>query len=549
MPQKSTLNWTPPPRPKREKDKIQLVCDLIAAMDFTPKSFLAAFLQNSDMGAAYERRYWSTTKGIPSTFQLIKAIRDTVQETDEGRSTWNNFILNEVIQTETPPSGLYPKGSFYSSKKIKADFFDSDAKDQRDKKLVEEYMPFLFKLVTNKMRIDLTPTSNSEDCDDEDEPLEESENEECAPDLYGDGPDARKDHQQRVITTGKTICAMVAFLANRRHNALQLSNSLTFLPCGVSERVNKYLQQIGLTSSRKTALSALKTLGKAALSNISQKLANRSNDPITPFLCIDNLDFEQRVHTKSQGHDTKMFHGTWGYIHQLNPAITASLLADSLSLQAFKDAMSNAASVEIHPKQLYGGIAEHLHWKEVLKSQIATVLLKYLVKPTDTQIAVQTTPPTVDQISHTRPNITMLKLMVASDESSQGVSDVFDGILQQSSISEDNFYDRLQVIDADLATCKNVQSLRILRIPNHRNEENLTSLLTVLGAAHTLWNIAGAIFALHLGNVADSRDSGAWLFLDALGIPSDKPINKKDYTLMIQNMEKIHEATICHFLM
>jgi hypothetical protein len=87
------------------------------------------------------------------------------------------------------------------------------------------------------------------------------------------------------------------------HNGLQISNALTFLPCGVTERVNKYLQQIGLTSSRKTALSALKTLGQAAESKISKKIGNKSKEIIAPFLCIDNLDFEQTVHTKSLGHE------------------------------------------------------------------------------------------------------------------------------------------------------------------------------------------------------------------------------------------------------
>ncbi|KAA1119008.1 hypothetical protein PGT21_012632 [Puccinia graminis f. sp. tritici] len=550
MPVTSTLNWTPPARPKKERDKIQLICDLIAAMDLTPKSFLTAFLQNPDMSAAYQRRYWSTKTGVDGTILLVKVIRDTVQETEIGEKKWNDFILNEasiIVQTQTPPNGVFPKGRFYSSKAIKTDFFDSDAKDLRDRELIEEHMPFLFKLVTNKMRLDLTPPSNAEDSDDEDSPLDDSEAQE--PDLFGDGPDAFRDHRERVVTTGKTICAMVAFLANRRHNGLQISNALTFLPCGVTERVNKYLQQIGLTSSRKTALSALKTLGRAAESNISKKIGNKSKELIAPFICIDNLDFEQTVHTKSLGHESTTFHGTWGYIHQIDRSFISSLPQDGLTLQAFKESMTSASSVEIHPKSLYGSISEHLHWKQVLKSQIATVLLKYLVKPTDKKIPITTTPPTVDQISHSRPNITMLKLMVASDNSSQGVSEVFDGILQQSSISDEDFYNRLQVIDGDLGTCTNIQSLRNIRIPNRRNEENLSSILTLLGGAHTLWNIASAIFSLHIGNSADRRDSGAWRFLDSMGIPSDKPVNKKDFTLMIQSMEKIHEATICHFLM
>jgi hypothetical protein len=48
------------------------------------------------------------------------------------------------------------------------------------------------------MRLDLTPPSNAEDSDDEDSPLDDSEAQE--PDLFGDGPDAFRDHRERVVT-------------------------------------------------------------------------------------------------------------------------------------------------------------------------------------------------------------------------------------------------------------------------------------------------------------------------------------------------------------
>jgi hypothetical protein len=61
-------------------------------------------------------------------------------------------------------------------------------------------MLFLFKLLTNKMGLDWTPPPDSADCDDEDIPLDEDDADEPEPDLFGDGPDASRDHQQRVIT-------------------------------------------------------------------------------------------------------------------------------------------------------------------------------------------------------------------------------------------------------------------------------------------------------------------------------------------------------------
>ncbi|WAR62996.1 hypothetical protein PtB15_18B78 [Puccinia triticina] len=174
-------------------------------MDFTPKSFFAAFLKNPDMAAAVKRRYWSTPVGIPSTIRLVKTIRNNIQENREGTTAWHDFILNEasiIVQNENPPTGYFPKGGYYSSEKIRANFFDSNAKGLRDQELVEQHMPFLFKLVTNKMCLDLTPPpmDPSDRLDDEDVPLENSDADEHKPDLSGDGPNALPDRQQRVIT-------------------------------------------------------------------------------------------------------------------------------------------------------------------------------------------------------------------------------------------------------------------------------------------------------------------------------------------------------------
>jgi hypothetical protein len=36
---------------------------------------------------------------------------------------------------------------------------------------------------------------------------------------------------------------------------------------------------------------------------------------VPPIICFDNLNFQQKVHMKSVGHSSIMFHGTWGYIH------------------------------------------------------------------------------------------------------------------------------------------------------------------------------------------------------------------------------------------
>ncbi|EFP85762.2 uncharacterized protein PGTG_11091 [Puccinia graminis f. sp. tritici CRL 75-36-700-3] len=139
--------------------------------------------------------------------------------------------------------------------------------------------------------------------------------------------------------------------------------------------------------------------------------------------------------------------------------------------------------------------------------------------------------------------------MIASDNSAQGVEDVCTGIIQQTDLDETEFYSRLLMLDGDLGTCVNVKCLQNQRFPSSHIENSLDNFCPLLGGAHTLWNIGQAIYTKHFGNNSDSRDSGAWRYLESLGIPSSKTLDKKDFTLMIANMIKIHEATIVHCVM
>jgi hypothetical protein len=63
-----------------------------------------------------------------------------------------------------------------------------------------------------------------------------------------------------------------------------------------------------------------------------------------------------------------------------------------------------------------------------------------------------------------------------------------------------------------------------------------------------MWNVASTIFNHHFGDPSDQSNVGAWQFLEALGFPSDKAIQKKDFTLMINQMERVMEATLYYCL-
>ncbi|KAH9443424.1 hypothetical protein Pst134EA_015655 [Puccinia striiformis f. sp. tritici] len=67
-------------------------------------------------------------------------------------------------------------------------------------------------------------------------------------------------------------------------------------------------------------------------------------------------------------------------------------------------------------------------------------------------------------------------------------------------------------------------------------------------ASHKLWNVASTIFTQHFGDPKVATDTGAWQFLEALGFPSEKAIEKKDFTLMINQMERVTESIIYYGL-
>ncbi|KAA1100410.1 hypothetical protein PGTUg99_026516 [Puccinia graminis f. sp. tritici] len=195
---------------------------------------------------------------------------------------------------------------------------------------------------------------------------------------------------------------------------MQLANSVTFLASGVSDRVNHYLNYVGLSLSRRTAHRALEVLGEEAVKRIRQKFSKSQALIMPPFLCIDNLDFEQRVHAKSLGHNSKMFHGTWGYVHHVNPTLVASVPPGDLTLESYKEYMKNVSTIDVTPKMFIASEAEDEHWTTVLKCQIAKVILQYIATPSDKDVPIISRPPEVEQISHDRPDITMLKLMIVN---------------------------------------------------------------------------------------------------------------------------------------
>jgi hypothetical protein len=341
---------------------------------------------------------------------------------------------------------------------------------------------------------------------------------------------------------------MMAFAVNRRCNTLQLNNAVRLMECGVSERVQEYLNHLGLCSSRWTGLMALRSLVNEAKNKLKNKMKLMEWCPVAPTICIDNIDMEEKVHNVLVGNRSHIFRGTWGYIHIPNPDFVLSLDLSELMLEAYLDSIEKFKSMKIEPRMFLPTPESDATEIAVWKSQIAIVLTKYLALPKDPSTAISLTPPVVEQISAKKPNIRMLKLMDASDNSAEGVGQVFQMILEQSGLSKEEFFGRLQPMDGDLGTVQNFNCLRSQRAPSAYPENQLNNIFFQLGASHTLWNIASAIFTHHFGDMKDSKDCGAWQYLQAMGFPAEKAIQKKDFTLMVNQMEKVFESMLYYCL-
>jgi hypothetical protein len=183
------------------------------------------------------------------------------------------------------------------------------------------------------------------------------------------------------------------------------------------------------------------------------------------------------------------------------------------------------------------------------KSGNAKVFREQIATPIDETLAIPTLPPDVELISHLAPEIHMLKLMDASDNSAEGICQVFQSMIQQTGLTSEGFFGRFQLLDGDLATIQNFHCLRNQCTPSAFPEYRMDNIYFQLGASHTLWNISSTLFTHHFGDPSNMLDCGAWQHLEALGFSLHKAIQKKDFTLMVNQMERVFEALICYCLM
>lgn len=336
----------------------------------------------------------------------------------------------------------------------------------------------------------------------------------------------------------------MAFACNRRHNGLQIENSLAFVSCGVSERVHDYLNFIGLSTSKEQALDCFDTLQKLAEVDLRKRLSEPR--VLQPFLCVDNIDFEARVSEKRVEKSSRLFHGSWGYFHVPHSCSTSPSLAKQFCLEDLLTSMEHGTTTPVKLCDFLPNKEESIQWSKTLKAQLASTLQDYFIKPHLEYGAKKgpnlvTTPPPVDRIQMYKPDIMILKLMDASDNSAEGVGQLLEQVIKQMGCDMKDFSKTLRIIEGDVGTCMNFESLRGKRNPSGDTAESLQHILTIPGAAHTLWNYSEAIVSHHFGNEKDSQNTGAGRTWQALG-GKDRLGSKKDFSSTLFMIRKVHTA-------
>lgn len=294
--------------------------------------------------------------------------------------------------------------------------------------------------------------------------------------------------QMQVSTT---VCSMIAFVSNRLVNGLQLENVVAFLAGGVSERISHYLHAIGLSSSRRSAIRAINHLSKLGLAILKKKA---SRDYILrPFLVLDNFDIQERIHYSRLEQESRMFHGTYGYMHFLLKDLLANENVDPrhLTLESLVTAMREAESKSVGVKDLIPSVPERARWKETIKAQLSQGYQDYITTNNQTMIpqiflklSRHSSP--VEPLVLETPELLMLPLMDLSCGSAVGVGQVLERVGNLTGQPVKDFPDDLQVIEGDVGTCINLESHRAKLQPAGNKHESMANYLTIPGGAHTM---------------------------------------------------------------
>lgn len=87
---------------------------------------------------------------------------------------------------------------------------------------------------------------------------------------------------------------------------------MRFLACGVFDPINDYFNKLDLKNSRDAVLKALRIISTHAESQLTCVTTPGQELGLGPFICLKNLDMQEKFCMVSLGCHNSMFYGTWG---------------------------------------------------------------------------------------------------------------------------------------------------------------------------------------------------------------------------------------------
>lgn len=134
---------------------------------------------------------------------------------------------------------------------------------------------------------------------------------------------------------------------------------------------------------------------------------------------------------------------------------------------------------------------EMIHCGAVLRGQLARVMYDYVIPDGGgPSVPISRKPPALDHIPLHESHIFLLALMDAPDNSAEGVSQVLEEVASQVGMTVEELLKHLQVVEGDLRTFQNFESLRKKRYPAGSSIGALDNLVTIPGVSHNMWNVA-----------------------------------------------------------
>lgn len=82
-------------RPFIDSIAVQL-CTTARKQQTYAKEVFYSFLCSENPVLKESRRYWGSQRGLTSTMEIVRAIKNLTHKSDEGRAVWSHFILTEV---------------------------------------------------------------------------------------------------------------------------------------------------------------------------------------------------------------------------------------------------------------------------------------------------------------------------------------------------------------------------------------------------------------------------------------------------------------------